>query len=101
MRYNLEIIQNVEGMMYNRFFKIKISLSKNCTHSIMYNVTSFFGISETCSAWNGGCQHNCTETPKGPKCNCATDYLLTTDDKTCVGTVFLLSVIIGCVGQRQ
>lgn len=40
----------------------------------------------TCSAWNGGCQHNCTDTSTGPQCSCATDYLLTSDDKTCVAT---------------
>lgn len=41
---------------------------------------------QTCSAWNGGCQHNCTDTSKGPRCSCVTDYILTPDDKTCVAT---------------
>jgi len=42
-------------------------------------------ISETCQVGNGGCQHNCTDTDHGVHCTCAIDYLLTHNNKTCVG----------------
>ncbi|VDI62204.1 signal peptide, CUB and EGF-like domain-containing protein 3 isoform X1 [Mytilus galloprovincialis] len=40
----------------------------------------------TCSAGNGGCQHNCTDTPEGTACICAPKYLLMSDQRTCVAT---------------
>lgn len=41
---------------------------------------------QTCRVGNGGCQHNCSDTPAGVECGCAVDYLLATDKKTCIAT---------------
>lgn len=41
---------------------------------------------QTCAAGNGGCQHNCTDTPDGPLCSCAHKYIMMNDKKTCTAT---------------
>ncbi|XP_052223870.1 signal peptide, CUB and EGF-like domain-containing protein 1 isoform X2 [Dreissena polymorpha] len=41
---------------------------------------------QTCSVGNGGCQHNCTDTPDTVQCTCAQQYILNRDNKTCTAS---------------
>ncbi|CAG5124929.1 unnamed protein product, partial [Candidula unifasciata] len=38
---------------------------------------------DSCKIFNGGCQHNCTDTPYGPQCHCKKYFRLNADGLTC------------------
>ncbi len=47
-----------------------------------------------CSANNGGCSHNCTDTQGSFQCSCRVGYQLTSDTKTCIGMACLHTLLI-------
>ena len=55
------------------------------TEDIYYLIMHYGLFSGTCRSGNGGCQHNCSDTPNGVQCGCAVDYLLAADKSSCIG----------------
>ena len=48
-------------------------------------------LTDDCAFNNGGCSHLCLPTPTGRTCQCATGYILSSDDKSCTtGIIFKL-----------
>lgn len=46
---------------------------------------SFLSDIDECSVSNGGCQHNCINTPGSSVCKCDDGYYLDADKKSCQG----------------
>ena len=61
---------------------------------IMFNIKTYYltDINE-CDTDNGGCEHNCTNTPGSYQCQCWEGYEMNNNEKNCTGIMRLISVI--------
>ena len=63
-----------------------------CTHANHGFHYDYIDVDE-CADFNGGCQHNCTNTIGSHYCTCAGGYLLNDDGHSCTG-IGMLSLLM-------
>ena len=61
----------------------------------MFNIKTYYltDINE-CDTDNGGCEHNCTNTPGSYQCQCREGYETNNNGRNCTGIMRLISVTI-------
>ena len=75
---NLTILNLVSSQIFNILLCYIIQ-----RHQI--NLKNLFTVANPCERSNGGCNHMCEAVGVQPKCSCFEGYVLSSDNKTCVG----------------